>query len=99
MNAVVRPREGNRSRGYLQGVYPTAADDAWVALCVRDDADWAHMVEAMGRPELLERILAHDEFDTVVADWTRTQTAAKSSMPLAHGMFRQNRCLHAESDV
>ena len=76
MNAGVQPREGNRSRGYLQGVYPTAADDAWVALCVRDDADWAQLVEAMGRPDLLERILAHDEFDTVVADWTRTQTAA-----------------------
>jgi crotonobetainyl-CoA:carnitine CoA-transferase CaiB-like acyl-CoA transferase len=75
MNAVVRPREGNRRRGFLQGVYPAAADDEWVALCVRDDADWAHLVEAMGRPDLLERTLAHDEFDTVVADWTRTQTA------------------------
>ena len=77
MNAVVQPREGNRRRGHVQGVYPTAADDAWVALCVRDDADWAHIVEAMGRPDLLERTLAHDEFDTVVADWTRTQTAAE----------------------
>lgn len=35
MNGVVRPREGNRRRGYLQGVYPTA-DDAWVALSVPD---------------------------------------------------------------
>ena len=25
-------RVGNRSRGHVQGVYPTAADDAWVAL-------------------------------------------------------------------
>jgi crotonobetainyl-CoA:carnitine CoA-transferase CaiB-like acyl-CoA transferase len=76
MNGLVRPREGNRSRGYLQGVYPTAADDAWVALCVRDDADWAQLVEAMGRPDLLDRTLAHDDFDTAVADWTRAQTAA-----------------------
>jgi crotonobetainyl-CoA:carnitine CoA-transferase CaiB-like acyl-CoA transferase len=75
MNGVVRPREGNRSRGYLQGVYPTAVDGAWVALCVRDDADWAQLVEAMGQPAL-ERNLAHDEFDAVVADWTRTQTVA-----------------------
>jgi crotonobetainyl-CoA:carnitine CoA-transferase CaiB-like acyl-CoA transferase len=75
MNGVVRPREGNRSRGYLQGVYPTAVDGAWVALCVRDDADWAQLVEAMGQPAL-ERNLAHDEFDAVVADWTRTQTLA-----------------------
>ncbi len=42
------------------------------------------MVEAMGRPDLLcdtrfasaeQRRLAHDEFDDVVADWTRTRTA------------------------
>ena len=77
MNAVVRAREGNRSRGFLQGVYPAAADDEWVALCVRDDADLAHLVEAMGRPDLLERTLAHDEFDTMVAAWTRTQTATE----------------------
>ena len=86
MNGVVQPREGNRRRGHVQGVYPTAADDAWVALCVRDDADWAHMVEAMGRPDLLRdprfasaerRRFAHDEFDTVVADWTRIQSAAE----------------------
>ncbi len=84
MNANVQPREGNRCRGHVQGVYPTAVDDAWVALCVRDDADWAHMVEAMGRPDLLcdarfvsaeQRRLVHDEFDDVVAGWTRTQTA------------------------
>ncbi len=35
MNGVVRSREGNRRRGYLQGVYPTA-DGAWVALSVPD---------------------------------------------------------------
>jgi len=83
MNANAQPREGNRSRGHVQGVYPTAVDDAWVALCVRDDADWARMVEAMGRSDLLrdarfasaeQRRLAHDEFDAVDADWTRTQT-------------------------
>jgi crotonobetainyl-CoA:carnitine CoA-transferase CaiB-like acyl-CoA transferase len=84
MNAVVRPREGNRRRGCVQGVYPTAADDSWVALCVRHDADWAHLAEAMGQPELLadsrfasadQRELAHDEFDKVVTEWTRTHTA------------------------
>jgi crotonobetainyl-CoA:carnitine CoA-transferase CaiB-like acyl-CoA transferase len=48
-----------------------------VALCVRDDTDWAHLIEAMGRPDLLERTLAHDEFDAVVADWTRAKTATE----------------------
>ncbi|OBJ03097.1 CaiB/BaiF CoA-transferase family protein [Mycobacterium sp. 1465703.0] len=32
MTGVVRPREGNRQRGYLQGVYPTNEEDVWVAL-------------------------------------------------------------------
>jgi crotonobetainyl-CoA:carnitine CoA-transferase CaiB-like acyl-CoA transferase len=86
MNANVQPREGNRCRGHVQGVYPTAVDDAWVALCVRDDADWARIAEAMGRSDLLrdarfasaeQRRLAHDEFDAVVADWTRTQAAVE----------------------
>jgi crotonobetainyl-CoA:carnitine CoA-transferase CaiB-like acyl-CoA transferase len=77
MNGMVRPREGNRSRGYLQGVYPTRVDDAWVAISVRDDADWAHLVEAMGQHDLVEQTLAHDEFDTLIADWTRTHTATE----------------------
>jgi crotonobetainyl-CoA:carnitine CoA-transferase CaiB-like acyl-CoA transferase len=34
MTGAVRPREGNRRRGCLQGVYPTADDEAWVALSV-----------------------------------------------------------------
>jgi crotonobetainyl-CoA:carnitine CoA-transferase CaiB-like acyl-CoA transferase len=85
MNGIVKPREGNRQRGYCQGVYPTATDDAWVALSVGDDTDWSGLVDAMGRPELLEddrlasaerRTAAHDDFDDVVASWTRTQTPA-----------------------
>jgi crotonobetainyl-CoA:carnitine CoA-transferase CaiB-like acyl-CoA transferase len=44
MNGVVRPREGNRRRGYLQGVYPTADDDSWVALSVPDDGSLDHDV-------------------------------------------------------
>lgn len=34
MNGVVRPREGNRRRGWLQGVYPTNEEEVWVALSV-----------------------------------------------------------------
>jgi crotonobetainyl-CoA:carnitine CoA-transferase CaiB-like acyl-CoA transferase len=79
-------REGNRQRGYTQGVYSTVADDAWVAVTVRDDTDWVHLVEAMGRRDLLDdarfasadrRELSHDEFDAVIADWTRTRTAGE----------------------
>ncbi|MGO9381861.1 MAG: CaiB/BaiF CoA transferase family protein [Mycobacterium sp.] len=61
MNGVVRAREGNRRRGYLQGVYPTSADGVWVAVSLCDD----------GSPQV-----DHDVFDDLVAAWTRTQTAA-----------------------
>jgi len=71
MNGVVRPREGNRQRGYLQGVYPTAVDGEWVAISVRDDADWDGLVKVMGRTDL-RRGLGHDAFDEAVAGWTRT---------------------------
>ncbi|MEB3981240.1 CoA transferase [Mycobacterium sp. 663a-19] len=40
MNGVVQPREGNRRRGYLQGVYPTS--DSWVALSVPDEGQVDH---------------------------------------------------------
>jgi crotonobetainyl-CoA:carnitine CoA-transferase CaiB-like acyl-CoA transferase len=86
MNAVVRPREGNRGCGYLQGVYPAAAEDSWVALSVRDDADWAQLVEAMGRTDLMtdprfasaqQRELAHDDFDRIVTEWTCARAAGE----------------------
>jgi crotonobetainyl-CoA:carnitine CoA-transferase CaiB-like acyl-CoA transferase len=61
MNGVVQSREGNRLRGYLQGVYPTSVEDSWVALSVRDDGS---------------QPVDHDVFDEMVAAWTRTQTPA-----------------------
>jgi crotonobetainyl-CoA:carnitine CoA-transferase CaiB-like acyl-CoA transferase len=86
MNGIIQPRNGNRRRGLTQGVYPTADEDAWVALSVRDDRDWTQVAEAMGRPDLAvdgrfdsagARECAHDDFDDVVGDWTRTLTAAQ----------------------
>lgn len=86
MNGIVQPRNGNRHRGVVQGVYPTSVDDQWVALSVRDDRDWIQLAEAMGRPDLIAdarfnsagaRERAHDDFDDVVADWTRTLAAPK----------------------
>ncbi len=75
MNAVVAAREGNRCRDHLQGVYRTAADDQWVALCVRGDADSAGLTAAMGVSGALPG--DHDEFDALVARWTRTHTAGE----------------------
>ncbi len=86
MNGIIQPRNGNRHRGLVQGVYPTAAADDWVALSVRDDSDWRQLAEAIDQPGLLAdarfaspgaREHSHDDFDDVVASWTRTLTAAQ----------------------
>jgi crotonobetainyl-CoA:carnitine CoA-transferase CaiB-like acyl-CoA transferase len=59
MNGVIQSRQGNRRRGYLQGVYPASEDGSWVALSVPDDGS---------------QPVDHDVFDEMVAGWTRTQT-------------------------
>nr|CRL72571.1 caib/baif family protein [Mycolicibacterium komanii] len=80
----VREREGNRHRRYAQGVYPAAGEDDWVALSVRDDADWAVVTDAIGRPELRDdprfasveaRLQHYDEFDEVIAECAATRKA------------------------
>ncbi|MFQ2842114.1 CaiB/BaiF CoA transferase family protein [Mycobacterium paragordonae] len=42
MTGAVRPRAGNRMRGYLQGVYPTVDEDVWVAVSVPDEGVLDH---------------------------------------------------------
>jgi crotonobetainyl-CoA:carnitine CoA-transferase CaiB-like acyl-CoA transferase len=75
----VREREGNRHRQFAQGVYPAAGDDQWVAISIRDDADWAAVADALGRPELRDdpryatqeaRLANHDALDETLTAWT-----------------------------
>ncbi|MDG4669270.1 CoA transferase [Mycobacterium sp. 236(2023)] len=79
LTGTVRPREGNRHRVYAQGVYATAKDSEWVAVSVRDDADWRATVEVLGRPELAEdprfasaraRLAYHDDLDEILTGWS-----------------------------
>lgn len=82
LTGKVRPREGNRHRSYVQGVYPTNVEDEWVAVSVRDDADWHAVLDAMGQGALqddprfgtaADRLTNHDAFDQTLEEWTRTQ--------------------------
>ncbi|OBI97861.1 acyl-CoA hydratase [Mycobacterium alsense] len=76
-------REGNRHRAHAQGVYPARGDDEWVAVSVRDDADWAAVAELIGRPELsgderfvspAARLRNHDALDEVLTRWTSARS-------------------------
>ena len=74
-------RLGNRHRQFApQGCYRCAGGDAWCALSVRDDTDWAQLCAVIGRPELAaDRRYAsvearrenHDAIDAIISAWTR----------------------------
>jgi len=83
-------RIGNRSEWYApQGVYRCRsaqtggglAEDNWLAITVRNDAEWEAFCHAAGHPEwengrfgdVLGRFRNHDEIDELIASWTREQ--------------------------
>ena len=73
-------RPGNRHSFMApHGCYPCSGDDEWVALAVRDDAEWRSFCQAIDRPELGEdsrfshsvaRYQHQGELDAIVARWT-----------------------------
>ena len=51
MNRRVPPRWGNRDEIMApHGCYPCRGDDEWIAIAVRDEADWAALRRVMGDP-------------------------------------------------
>jgi benzylsuccinate CoA-transferase BbsF subunit len=79
---------GNRSSQYApHGVYPCAGEDQWVALAVRDTADWRSLATVIARPDLaaggklddvLARAAAAEALDAAIADWTAGLSAAEA---------------------
>jgi crotonobetainyl-CoA:carnitine CoA-transferase CaiB-like acyl-CoA transferase len=81
LNGREPERIGNRSPWFApQGCYPCLGEDNWLALTVRDDAEWAAFCGAAGHAEWAEderfadvpgRHRHHDELDELIAGWTR----------------------------
>ncbi|MBM3139039.1 MAG: CoA transferase, partial [Chloroflexi bacterium] len=75
---------GNRDRLHApQSAYRCAGEDGWVALSVRNDAEWLALCRAIGRPALIAdprfatvtaRHEHHDEIDEVILQWTAGRT-------------------------
>ncbi|MEN4397692.1 CoA transferase [Mycolicibacterium senegalense] len=72
------------------GSFPAADDDRWLAVTVRDDADWRALCQAIDRPELADDVRlatragrdAHrDRIDEAVRAWT-------SARPVTEAMQR-----------
>ncbi|HEY7293764.1 MAG TPA: CoA transferase, partial [Dehalococcoidia bacterium] len=82
LNGRVQRPIGNRHPQFApQGVYPCHGEDAWIAISVEDDAQWAALRATMGDPEWAQnprlataagRMAAHDEIDAGLAAWTST---------------------------
>ncbi len=75
-----RGARAHPSAGIVQGVYPAAGEDRWLALTIRDDADWAATCGVLGadldRPAwrtAAARFAAHDAVDAAIAACTSTR--------------------------
>lgn len=92
MNGVQLPRRGNRHDAWApHGVYPCAGEDRWVALAVRDDAEWQALCRAMGAPELaadprfqggLARYHNQEALDARIGAWTSRYTPEEAAARL-----------------
>ena len=74
--------DGNRDPNMVQGIYPCLGDDQWLAISLRDDQDWAALVDAAGHPDWAgaERFATEasrrqnqDALDGLIAGWTAAQ--------------------------
>jgi crotonobetainyl-CoA:carnitine CoA-transferase CaiB-like acyl-CoA transferase len=74
---------GNESpEGAPWGVYECAGDQRWCVITCRDDRDWAHLVEALGKPrwatpdldDVRERRARATEIDQHLTEWTKART-------------------------
>jgi crotonobetainyl-CoA:carnitine CoA-transferase CaiB-like acyl-CoA transferase len=75
----VLPMGNHNDRGAPWGTYPAAGEQQWVTITIRDDADWAAFVAAIGAPDWTAderfatsagRLAARDELDALVGAWT-----------------------------
>ncbi len=92
MNGREPPRRGNRHSSMApHGCYPCRGDDEWLTIACEDDAQFAALCGAMGRPELAEdtrfadvvsRYRNQDAIDGLVAKWTRRRTKERAAEAL-----------------
>jgi crotonobetainyl-CoA:carnitine CoA-transferase CaiB-like acyl-CoA transferase len=79
LSGELPPHRANRHPVYApQGAYQTMGADQWVALTVRNDAEWAALCTALGRDDWARdaslatadgRRARHDELDAAIAGW------------------------------
>jgi benzylsuccinate CoA-transferase BbsF subunit len=92
VNGRLQQRRGNdHPWAAPHGVYPAAGKDRWIAISVMDDAQWAALVDAMGRPPwaleerwqtMPQRYRERAALDALLSAWTAGQDAQELMLKL-----------------
>ncbi len=62
---------------FPHGVFPASGDDRWVAIAIRDDAEWQALCALLGRQDLLGRRSDRPVVEEAIAAWTSPREAAE----------------------
>ena len=113
-NGAPGERIGNRHRQFApQGCYRCSGGDAWCALSVRDDEEWAALCGVIDQPALAgdqrfstaaARRANHDAIDAIIKRWTTTVTKFEAMERLqaagvAAGAVLDGRDLHFDRQL
>lgn len=90
-------RNGNRDPWMVpHGIFRCAGEQRWVAIAVRDDAEWERLAQAMGRIDLAQdpalatlagRLRRVEQIESAVEAWTRTLSPREATEILQqHGI-------------
>jgi crotonobetainyl-CoA:carnitine CoA-transferase CaiB-like acyl-CoA transferase len=77
VNGSVQGAAGNEDGElFPHAMFPAQGGDRWVAIVVRDDADWAALCAAIDRDDLLDRRDDRDLCLNAISEWTRERQPA-----------------------
>ena len=109
VNGHVPELVGNVDRQMApHGVYRCRGDDEWVAIAVRDNADWSRLCMALGQPGLADdaryadaesRLASADELNALLSEWCAARSAFETERILqainvpAHAVQNSATCI------
>lgn len=88
LNGRLHDRHGNRRPGMVRGTYPCKGDDDWLAISLRNDAEWDAFCRASGNADWIKdprfmnatsRYDHHDALDKLIGTWTQGQSKFESA--------------------
>ena len=91
---------------FPHAIYPAAGDNEWVAVAVRDAADWRVLASAIGQEQWADseelssveaRRARGDEIDQAIGAWTASRTAQETEQALQGVGVPAHAVIHAGS--